>query len=118
MTINGFDYMNIGPIEIALFLGIVMLLFGPDKIPDLARSVGRATREYQKALTGVQESGENLMSEMKGDQNTLGGSAPTSQTNAQEDRGKQIMEQAQLLGIPTEGKTIDQVVDEILARSD
>lgn len=111
---------SLGPTEIAFFLGIVLLLFGPDKIPQIAKSVGKATREYQKALKDVTNSGDNLMNEVKG-ANTGLNSTPTQanapQESKQMSREKAIIEQAQLLGISTNGKTIDQIVDEILARS-
>lgn len=111
---------NLGPFEIAFFLGIVLLLFGPDKIPQLAKSVGKATREYQSALKNVTEGGDSLMKDVKGEENTgLKSTAPSSQTDVdQPDRETQIMQQAVLLGINTKGKTVDQIVDEILSRDD
>ena len=41
--------MNLGPMEIALIILVVVLLFGAKKIPELARSLGRASQEYKKA---------------------------------------------------------------------
>ena len=108
---------SLGPMEIAFFLGIVLLLFGPDKIPQIAKSVGKATREYQKALKEVTDSGDTLMSDMKGSSTGVATQAPQSEETKQISREKAIIEQAQLLGISTSGKTIDQIVDEILARS-
>lgn len=117
---------SLGPMEIAFFLGIVLLLFGPDKIPQIAKSVGKATREYQKALNDVTSQGDTLMNEMKGN-NSYGGvqsdssSSPSSggneTVNKQLSREQAIMQQAQMLGINTNGKTIDQIVDEILSRN-
>lgn len=37
-----------GTPELLVILVIVLLLFGPDKLPDLARQVGRAVREVRK----------------------------------------------------------------------
>ena len=37
-----------GTSEIFVILILVLLLFGPDKLPDLARQVGRAVREVRK----------------------------------------------------------------------
>jgi sec-independent protein translocase protein TatA len=48
--------MNLGPAELLIILGIVLLLFGAKKLPDLARSVGRSTKEFKK---GLQEGGED-----------------------------------------------------------
>ena len=41
--------MPLGPMEIALIILVVVLLFGAKKIPELARSLGRASQEYKKA---------------------------------------------------------------------
>jgi TatA/E family protein of Tat protein translocase len=37
-----------GTPELLVILVLVLLLFGPDKLPDLARQVGRAVREVRK----------------------------------------------------------------------
>lgn len=37
-----------GTPELLFILVLVLLLFGPDKLPDLARQVGRAVREVRK----------------------------------------------------------------------
>lgn len=44
---------NIGTAEIIVILLIVLLVFGAKRIPELARSLGRATREYKDAKDGV-----------------------------------------------------------------
>jgi TatA/E family protein of Tat protein translocase len=108
---------TLGPMEIAFFLGIVLLLFGPDKIPQIAKSVGKATKEYQRALKEVTDSGDSLMSEVKGGSTGLTETKTSAQEPKVVNREQAIMEQAQLLGISTNGKTIDQIVDEILSRN-
>ena len=108
---------SLGPMEIAFFLGIVLLLFGPDKIPQIAKSVGKATREYQNALKDVTNSGDNLMNEMKGNSTGLESTNSETEQPKQVSREQAIIEQAQMLGINTNGKTIDQIVDEILSRN-
>ena len=40
--------MNLGPMEIILILLIVLLLFGAKKLPELARGIGQAAREFRK----------------------------------------------------------------------
>ncbi len=40
---------SIGPNELLLILVIVFLLFGASKLPELARSLGRAKAEFKKA---------------------------------------------------------------------
>ncbi len=41
--------LNIGPNELLLIVLIVFLLFGASKLPELARSLGRAKAEFKKA---------------------------------------------------------------------
>ena len=43
---------NIGPLEIAIVLVIVLLIFGPKRLPDLGRSMGRGMREFKDSVTG------------------------------------------------------------------
>lgn len=47
--------MNLGMTELLLILGIVLLLFGPSKLPGLGKSLGEAIRGFKK---GVSESDE------------------------------------------------------------
>ena len=43
---------NIGPVEIIIVLFIVLLIFGPKRLPDLGRSLGRGLREFKDSVTG------------------------------------------------------------------
>ena len=42
----------IGWPEIIIILVIILILFGPKKLPELARSIGDSVREYRKGLSG------------------------------------------------------------------
>lgn len=44
---------NIGPMELILLGVVAVLLFGPARIPEMARSLGRATREFKESVTGT-----------------------------------------------------------------
>jgi TatA/E family protein of Tat protein translocase len=41
--------------EHLLLLAIVLLFFGPRQLPTLGSGLGRATRKFKEALSGVQE---------------------------------------------------------------
>jgi sec-independent protein translocase protein TatA len=41
-----------GPLEIIILLVIVLLIFGPKRLPDLGRSMGRGMREFKDSVTG------------------------------------------------------------------
>ena len=40
------------PIEIIVVLIIVLIIFGPKRLPDLGRSLGRGMREFKDSVTG------------------------------------------------------------------
>jgi len=41
---------NLGATELLLILGVIVLLFGAKKLPDFARSLGKAKGEFKKGL--------------------------------------------------------------------
>ena len=43
---------NIGPIEIIIVLVIVLVVFGPKRLPELGRSLGKGFREFKDSITG------------------------------------------------------------------
>ncbi len=43
---------NIGPLEIAIVLIIVLIIFGPKKLPELGRSLGSSIREFKGGIGG------------------------------------------------------------------
>ena len=46
---------GLGPPELLLIAGILILLFGASKLPELARSMGSATGEFKKGRQEVEE---------------------------------------------------------------
>lgn len=42
-------FMNLGGPDLIIILLIILLLFGAKKLPDLARGLGQAMKEFQKA---------------------------------------------------------------------
>jgi sec-independent protein translocase protein TatA len=87
----------IGTNELIMIFGVVVLLFGANKLPELARSMGSSMGEFKKAQT---ESERNLKEFEKSIKE------PTAQKN-------KVQETAQKLGIDIRGKTDDQLLDEI-----
>jgi len=78
-------------------VGILLALFlwGPQKLPELARSLALAKKEFEKAANEVSS---NVM--------TTTGPAPTSEDNA-------LIVAANSLGIMTQGKTKQEIAREI-----
>ncbi len=49
---------NIGPLEIIIVLVIVLVIFGPKRLPELGRSMGRGMREFKDSITGKDDDDE------------------------------------------------------------
>jgi sec-independent protein translocase protein TatA len=67
-------FESLGPGELIVILVVVLLLFGAKRLPEMARSLGRSSREFKKGLRdGVDEeeqeskAAEDKSSEVKPD---------------------------------------------------
>jgi sec-independent protein translocase protein TatA len=43
---------NVGPLELAIVLIIALIVFGPKRLPELGRSLGKGIREFRGSLSG------------------------------------------------------------------
>jgi sec-independent protein translocase protein TatA len=43
---------NIGPMELVIVLVIALVVLGPKRLPEVARSVGSGMREFKESLSG------------------------------------------------------------------
>lgn len=77
---------------------VVLLLWGPQKIPELARALGQAKREFNEAARGAKKEIEAI-------------AKPTSTSD------EKLIEVAKSLGIATEGKTREQIAQEIIEKA-
>ncbi|MCX5780098.1 MAG: twin-arginine translocase TatA/TatE family subunit [Firmicutes bacterium] len=57
---------NIGPWELILILGIVLVVFGPGKLPKVGESLGKAVQSFKKAREGEDETEELQVSKKTG----------------------------------------------------
>lgn len=48
-------FENIGGAELLVVLFVVLIFFGPKKMPEIGRSVGKGLRELKKAMRDVQD---------------------------------------------------------------
>jgi len=88
---------------------IVFLMWGPKKIPELARSIGLARKEFadaSKASLDTPAAGAATAS-----------AAPAAVVASAPSTGDALLDTARKLGINTEGKTRDQISAEIVARA-
>ena len=47
--------MGIGPMEIFVVLIIALVIFGPQKLPEMGRSLGKAIREFKSVGSEIQD---------------------------------------------------------------
>jgi sec-independent protein translocase protein TatA len=88
-----------GAMEIALIVVAIIVLFGASKIPELARSLGKATGEFKK---GKHEIERELIEAEKSVKET-----------PEENKPSKIKQMARDIGISIEGKTDEQLLEEI-----
>lgn len=72
---------------IILIAIVILLIWGPSKLPALARGLGQALHEFRRASQGV--------------------------VTSEDEETKKLMEVAKSLGINTEGKTKEQILEEV-----
>jgi sec-independent protein translocase protein TatA len=54
---------GIGGPELMMIMFVVLLLFGANKLPELAKGLGKSVREFKKAASGVEEEVRRAMQE-------------------------------------------------------
>ena len=102
--------MGLDDWEWTVIVGVLLVLFlwGPNKIPDLARAIGRARREFERAskeLTNPLEAPVSTPVSTISSTPSMTGSDDTLVATAKE------------LGISTVGKTRDEISNEILQKA-
>lgn len=56
-------FQQLGPLEIFVVVFLILLLFGAKKLPELARGMGKAMKEFKKATKDVEEDIRTAMEE-------------------------------------------------------
>jgi sec-independent protein translocase protein TatA len=84
--------------EIILILAILLLVVGPDKLPKLAKELGKAWNIFTNTSSEIMET------------------MSSTQVPEKDDRSKLISEVAKKLCVDTDGKTDDQLTKEILTQ--
>ncbi|PKM75886.1 MAG: hypothetical protein CVU90_15320 [Firmicutes bacterium HGW-Firmicutes-15] len=52
---------NIGPWELALILLVALIVVGPGKLPEVAKSIGKGINEFKKVTTGYKKEFQDAM---------------------------------------------------------
>ena len=82
----------IGIQELILILAILLIVFGPKKLPELARDLGRAVQEFKKASREIVD---------------------TASETLKDDDGNTILNIVEKLDINTEGNAIKKILEEV-----
>jgi sec-independent protein translocase protein TatA len=48
-------FENIGGTELLVVLFVVFIFFGPKKLPEIGKNLGKAVREFKSAMRGIQD---------------------------------------------------------------
>jgi sec-independent protein translocase protein TatA len=94
--LEGWEWLIVGVVA------IVVIMWGPAKIPEFARALGRAKGEFEKASKEFQTAAAT----------TAAANTPTVRSN-----DEILLETARNLGIATDGKTREQISTEIAERA-
>ncbi len=93
MALSGWEWIIIG------IIAVVVIMWGPSKIPELAKALGKAKGEFDKASKEFQTAA------------TATANSPTVRSN-----DEVLLETARNLGLSTEGKTREQISAETSER--
>lgn len=77
---------NIGPLELAIVLVIALVIFGPRRLPELGRSMGRGMREFKNSITGKDEEDEKLEQQKRELESSSPGTEPVESEIVAENR--------------------------------
>lgn len=136
---GGAQMLGLGWQEVIIILALLLLVFGPTQLPKIARDLGKAVGEFQKASSGIMKEIDKATSDatkaiqpsstgvvqsslragdkMKGDKKPSGTTKKSPLTSKNRlHRKKELSDIAKRLGITTEEKTDEQVTQEIIRK--
>ncbi len=105
----------LGPYEMIFLSVIILIVFGPKKLPELAQAVGKAIHEYRKASEGILSAPQQLSSAITSPV-TQPPPAKDSPTAGGSKSAGSLIDLAKKLNIETSGKTSEEISTEILKK--
>ncbi|MBL6743616.1 MAG: twin-arginine translocase TatA/TatE family subunit [Candidatus Poseidonia sp.] len=93
---------GIGPLELTILLGLLFILFGADKLPEMANALGRSKGEFQKGLNDTNQlaTATQTVTDLE-----AGGRTPD----------QVLMERAKAVGMNPAGMAIDELEKKVTA---
>ncbi|MCL7387200.1 MAG: twin-arginine translocase TatA/TatE family subunit [Thaumarchaeota archaeon] len=87
---------------IIIIIIVIFLIWGPSKIPELARSLGKAKKEFEKAMKEAEEIKQQAASSID--------------VQALKNDVDMLIDIAKKLGIPTEGRTRAEIYNDVMTK--
>ncbi len=103
--LEGWEWLIIGVVA------IVIIMWGPAKIPEFAKALGRAKGEFSKASKEFNDAATMTAATPATTATAPASTAATAQTLKTKD--EMLIDTAKNLGIETAGKTREQITEEI-----
>lgn len=69
-------FSQVGPLEIVLIVVVLLIVFGPKRLPSLGRSLGAGIREFKESITGEDKHGDESDAPDEPGRPALGGAQP------------------------------------------
>ncbi len=103
----------VGSSELVVILVLALLLFGPKKLPELARAVGKAMGEYNRALKEFEEETTKARAAVEDEIKEAKKLGALEEAQESRKQSAEIRKIARAMGITTEGKDDATLLKEI-----
>jgi sec-independent protein translocase protein TatA len=104
--LEGWEWLVIGVVA------IVIIMWGPAKIPEFARAIGRAKGEFSKASKEFNDAA-SLAPIASSSTYATAAPTPAAQAPVLKSKDEMLLDTAKSLGIQTDGKTREQISEEV-----
>jgi len=101
---------GIGMPELLIILGLALVILGPKKLPDLARGLGRAMKEFRRATDDMRESLHEETSDLREIKDTI--VDQIDRATEPEGTGEESIEPEEHVEAPGEGAGIEEAGEE------
>jgi sec-independent protein translocase protein TatA len=96
---------GVGPAELLLILIVALMVFGPQKLPEIARDIGKSIGKWRKALEEIESVAEAPLKEVKEMKEALD---PASMEKKLQESVQQIVTPESLDDKPADQKAADE----------
>lgn len=112
---------GIGMPEMILILAVALIVIGPKKLPDLAKSLGKAMGEFKKATSDLKDSMQidSELKEVKSAFDDIGKTAPAKDADEQDvPENEKLADEAELAVVEDDADNSDDSMEPLKAAFD